>query len=150
MTVERGLRMIAGTVILVSMALAHFVSPYWYLLTAFVGLNLLQSAFTNWCPAMVILGKLGLKSCEASPRLHRSEVQTAWHGRRIHTPASAAAPLLHFGHSVFATVPATLSGDSPRSAALNGSINVRALSARPSVHITHLAIAYKASRSALH
>lgn len=76
MTVERGLRMMAGTVILVSMALAHFVSPYWYLLTAFVGLNLLQSAFTNWCPAMVILRKLGLKSCEASPRLHRSKVQT--------------------------------------------------------------------------
>ncbi len=51
----------AGIVILLSMALAHFVSPYWYLLTAFVGLNLLQSAFTNWCPAMVILRKLGFK-----------------------------------------------------------------------------------------
>ncbi len=61
MTVERGLRMMAGIVILLSMALAHFVSPYWYLLTAFVGLNLLQSAFTNWCPAMVILRKLGFK-----------------------------------------------------------------------------------------
>jgi hypothetical protein len=60
MTVERGLRMMAGIVILFSMALAHFVSPYWYILTAFVGLNLLQSAFTNWCPAMVILRKLGL------------------------------------------------------------------------------------------
>lgn len=60
MTVERGLRLMAGVVILLSMALAHYVSPYWYYLTAFVGLNLLQSAFTNWCPAMVILRKLGL------------------------------------------------------------------------------------------
>jgi len=44
------------------LALGYWVSPYWYLFTAFVGLNLLQSAFTNWCPAMWILGKLGLKS----------------------------------------------------------------------------------------
>jgi hypothetical protein len=60
MTVERGLRLIAGSFILLSIALAHWVSPYWYLLTAFVGLNMLQSAFTNWCPAMVILRKMGL------------------------------------------------------------------------------------------
>ena len=51
----------AGTVILLSMALAYFVSPKWYYLTAFVGLNLFQSAFTNWCPAMAIFRKLGLK-----------------------------------------------------------------------------------------
>ncbi len=55
MTVERALRMIAGIVILVSVALGHWVSGYWYLLTAFVGLNLFQSAFTNWCPTMVVL-----------------------------------------------------------------------------------------------
>ena len=60
MTVERALRMMAGIVILLSLALAHYFSPYWYLLTTFVGLNLLQSAFTNWCPAMVIFRKLGL------------------------------------------------------------------------------------------
>lgn len=60
MTVERALRLMAGTVILISIALAHFVSPSWYLLTAFVGLNLFQSAFTNWCPAMTIFRKLGL------------------------------------------------------------------------------------------
>ncbi|HVP64595.1 MAG TPA: DUF2892 domain-containing protein [candidate division Zixibacteria bacterium] len=60
MTVERALRLMAGTVILGSIALAHFVSAYWYLLTAFVGLNLFQSAFTNWCPAMTIFRKLGL------------------------------------------------------------------------------------------
>ena len=60
MTVERALRLMAGIVILASMALANFVSPKWYYLTAFVGLNLLQSAFTNWCPAMTIFRKLGL------------------------------------------------------------------------------------------
>ena len=61
MTVERALRLIAGVVILLSLTLAYFVSPYWCILTAFVGLNLLQSAFTNWCPAMVILRAIGLK-----------------------------------------------------------------------------------------
>lgn len=61
MTVERALRLMAGTVILLSMALAYLVSPKWYYLTAFVGLNLFQSAFTNWCPAMAIFRKLGLK-----------------------------------------------------------------------------------------
>ncbi len=50
MTIERGLRGIAGVVVLASVALAVFHSHYWLLLTAFVGLNLLQSAFTNWCP----------------------------------------------------------------------------------------------------
>jgi hypothetical protein len=62
MTVERMLRLIAGTFILLSLALGHWVSPYWYLFTAFVGLNLLQSAFTNWCPMMTILRSLGVKS----------------------------------------------------------------------------------------
>jgi hypothetical protein len=61
MTVERGLRLMAGTIVLLSLALAHFVSPYWMWLTAFVGLNLLQSAFSNWCPAMAILRAIGLK-----------------------------------------------------------------------------------------
>ena len=61
MTVERALRAMAGFVILLSMALAYFVSPYWYFLTAFVGLNLFQSAFTNWCPAMTAFRKMGLK-----------------------------------------------------------------------------------------
>jgi len=61
MTVERALRLMAGTVILLSMALANLVSPKWYYLTAFVGLNLFQSAFTSWCPAMAIFRKLGLK-----------------------------------------------------------------------------------------
>jgi hypothetical protein len=62
MTIERAVRLIAGVMILVSLALAYYFSPYWLWLTAFVGLNLLQSAFTNWCPAMSILRGLGLKS----------------------------------------------------------------------------------------
>jgi hypothetical protein len=60
MTVERTLRLIAGAFILVSLALGRWVSPYWYFFTAFVGLNLLQSAISNWCPMMNILRKLGV------------------------------------------------------------------------------------------
>ena len=61
MTVERALRLMAGTFVLLSLALGYWVSPWWYLFTAFVGLNLLQSGVTNWCPAMYILGKMGLR-----------------------------------------------------------------------------------------
>ena len=61
MTVNEALRAMAGVVILLSLALGYWVSPYWYLFTAFVGLNLLQSAFTKWCPAMAIFRKLGLR-----------------------------------------------------------------------------------------
>ncbi|MFZ0897679.1 MAG: DUF2892 domain-containing protein [Terriglobales bacterium] len=61
MTVERGLRLMAGAFILLSVALGHWLSPYWYLFTAFVGLNLFQSGLTNWCPAMFVLRKLGLR-----------------------------------------------------------------------------------------
>lgn len=64
MTIERTLRLIAGLFILVSLALGHWVHPYWYLFTAFVGLNLLQSGFTNWCPMMTFLRKLGVGSQE--------------------------------------------------------------------------------------
>jgi hypothetical protein len=62
MNVERYLRLIAGAFVVVSVALGHWVSPYWFLFTAFVGLNLFQSAFTNWCPMMVLLRKAGVKS----------------------------------------------------------------------------------------
>ena len=64
MTVERCLRGIAGTFILLSVLLGHYHSHYWLLFTGFVGLNLLQSAFTNWCPMMTILKKLGVE-CQA-------------------------------------------------------------------------------------
>lgn len=61
MTVERGLRLMAGTFILLSVALGMTVSRNWYWFTAFVGLNLFQSAFTNWCPGMLFLRKCGLR-----------------------------------------------------------------------------------------
>lgn len=60
MTVERALRIVAGLFIVVSVALGHYVSPYWFLFTAFVGLNLFQSGFTNWCPMTAILRAIGL------------------------------------------------------------------------------------------
>jgi hypothetical protein len=58
MTLERYLRLMAGAFVLASLALGHWVNPYWYLFTAFVGANLFQSAFTNWCPMMACLRKL--------------------------------------------------------------------------------------------
>ncbi|MCI0479565.1 DUF2892 domain-containing protein [Candidatus Uhrbacteria bacterium] len=60
MTVERSLRIIAGAFILASVALGWWVSPWFYLFTAFFGLNLFQSGFTNWCPMMTILRKAGV------------------------------------------------------------------------------------------
>jgi hypothetical protein len=66
MTVDEALRGIAGAFVLASVALGWFVSPWWFLFTAFVGLNLLQSAFTRWCPMMSLLRRLGLspqRSC---------------------------------------------------------------------------------------
>jgi hypothetical protein len=57
---ERYIRAIAGTFILLSLVLAYFFSPYWLLFTAFVGLNLLQSAFTKWCLMEDILARLGV------------------------------------------------------------------------------------------
>ena len=60
MTIDRYLRIIAGFFVLLSLALAHYVSPKWLYFTAFVGLNLFQSGFTQWCPMMTILKKLGV------------------------------------------------------------------------------------------
>ena len=60
MTLENAIRALAGTFILVSLALAHYVCPNWLWFTAFVGANLLQSAFTGLCPAETILRKLGV------------------------------------------------------------------------------------------
>ncbi|MGA2221293.1 MAG: DUF2892 domain-containing protein [Verrucomicrobiia bacterium] len=60
MTIERYIRIIAGSFILISLALAHWVSPYWLWFTAFVGANLLQSGFTKWCLMEDILKKLGV------------------------------------------------------------------------------------------
>jgi hypothetical protein len=63
MTIERGLRLIAGMVVMASVLLGVFVTPYWLLLTLFAGVNLFQSAFTNWCPMVWVLAKLGFRPC---------------------------------------------------------------------------------------
>ncbi|MDH4228167.1 MAG: DUF2892 domain-containing protein [Nitrospirota bacterium] len=60
MTVDEALRAMAGSFLLISLGLAHYVSEYWLLFSAFIGLNLLQSAFSKWCPAMTIFRKMGL------------------------------------------------------------------------------------------
>ena len=65
MNVDRWLRLVAGFFVMLSVALGYFVHPYWYFFTAFVGLNLFQSAFTNWCPMMTFLRKLGVKDQSA-------------------------------------------------------------------------------------
>lgn len=63
MTMHNVIRVVAGTMVLVSLALGLLVSKWWFCLTAFVGLNLIQSAFTHFCPAEKIAGKLGVKPC---------------------------------------------------------------------------------------
>lgn len=62
MRVEEALRMIAGIFVLASVALGYWVNPWFFAFTAFVGLNLLQSAFTKTCPMMAILKKAGLRA----------------------------------------------------------------------------------------
>ncbi len=57
MTVEQGLRALGGGFVLLTLALGYWVHPAWFLFTAFVGANLLQSAFTGWCPMMAFLRK---------------------------------------------------------------------------------------------
>ncbi len=61
MTLNAALRLMAGSVVTLSLVLSYYHNPLWLWLTAFVGLNLLQSAFTGWCPAMSIFRMLGLK-----------------------------------------------------------------------------------------
>ncbi|HEY5672151.1 MAG TPA: DUF2892 domain-containing protein [Malonomonas sp.] len=61
MTVNRYLRLAAGFFVLLSLLLSQLHSPNWLYFTAFVGLNLFQSAFSNWCPLITILRKLGVK-----------------------------------------------------------------------------------------
>lgn len=67
MNVERTLRGIAGTFVLASVGLAVVHHPYWLYFTGFVGLNLLQSSFTNWCPMVWMLQKAGLPRCPVAP-----------------------------------------------------------------------------------
>jgi hypothetical protein len=60
--IEAGLRLVAGSFVLVSVALGVWVSPWWFLFTAFVALNLIQSAFSGWCPMMTIMRWGGMKT----------------------------------------------------------------------------------------
>ena len=66
MSIERYLRLIAGFFVMLSVALGYRLHPGWFLFTAFVGLNLFQSAFTDWCPMMTFLRKLGMESSRRS------------------------------------------------------------------------------------
>ena len=65
MNVDKAVLAFAGFVVLVSVALAHFVSPWWLLLTAFAGDNMLQSSVTGFCPAAIVFKKLGCRAGEA-------------------------------------------------------------------------------------
>lgn len=69
MTLERSIRLLAGTLILFSLAMYYFVSPWWLLLTAFVGFNLFQSSLTGFCPAEIILMNLFFKKRHDSSRI---------------------------------------------------------------------------------
>ncbi len=73
MKTENLIRILAGSMTLLSVALTHFLSPWWLLLTCFVGLNLIQSAFTGFCPPTLVLRKLGW--VDADDVIH-------WGGRR--------------------------------------------------------------------
>ncbi|HPF77811.1 MAG TPA: DUF2892 domain-containing protein [Alphaproteobacteria bacterium] len=61
MNIDRFILAFAGFVVLVSVVLGHYVSPYWLLLTGFVGLNMLQASFTGFCPLAIILKRLGFE-----------------------------------------------------------------------------------------
>jgi len=67
MSLDRAIMAFAGVMILLSLALTHFVSPWFWLLTAFVGLNLFQSAFTGFCPAGMVMKRLGIGRAADGP-----------------------------------------------------------------------------------
>lgn len=68
MSIERYLRLIAGFFVMLSVALGYWVNLAWFLFTAFVGLNLFQSAFIDWCPMMTFLRKLGVEGSSSDGR----------------------------------------------------------------------------------
>lgn len=71
MPMHYAIRLVAGTFVLMSLALGWWVSPWWLLFTAFVGVNLIQSAFTRWCLMETILARLGLAVPEVTPAAGR-------------------------------------------------------------------------------
>jgi hypothetical protein len=62
MNIDKAVLAFAGFMVLLGLALGYLVSPYWYLLTAFAGLNMIQAAFTGFCPAAIVFRKLGMRS----------------------------------------------------------------------------------------
>ncbi|WP_373090176.1 DUF2892 domain-containing protein [Sneathiella sp.] len=62
MSLDRTVMMFAGIMVLISLALGFYFSPWWFLLTAFVGLNLIQASITGFCPAAIVFKKLGFKT----------------------------------------------------------------------------------------
>lgn len=62
MTIDKAVLMFAGFMVLISVALGYYYSPYWFLLTAFAGLNMVQASLTGWCPAAIVFKKIGCKS----------------------------------------------------------------------------------------
>ena len=62
MNIDKAVLVFAGLVVLVGLVLAQYLSPWWLLLSAFAGLNMIQSAFTGFCPAAIVLRRLGVKS----------------------------------------------------------------------------------------
>jgi len=71
MTIESAVRGLGGFFVMLSVALGYWVHPGFFLFTAFVGLNLFQSAFTGSCPAMQIFRRLGLRECKPAPSSQR-------------------------------------------------------------------------------
>jgi hypothetical protein len=65
MSVDKAVFAFAGVMVLLSVALTYFVSPWWLLLTVFVGANMLQSAFTGFCPAAIVFKRMGLPTGQA-------------------------------------------------------------------------------------
>ena len=80
MTVERALRLIAGAFVALSVLLGIYVNANFLWFTLFVGVNLFQSAFTNWCPMMVILRKGGLPDATAGDASHKYAITRQWSG----------------------------------------------------------------------
>jgi predicted CDP-diglyceride synthetase/phosphatidate cytidylyltransferase len=68
MTIESSVRLIAGIVVLLTVAGGFWLTPWFFLFTALMGANLVQSGFTNWCPMMPVLRSLGIKDAAASER----------------------------------------------------------------------------------
>jgi Protein of unknown function (DUF2892) len=65
MNIDKAVLSFAGFVVLLGLALGWLVSPYWYLLTAFAGLNMIQASITGFCPAAIVFRKLGVRSGSA-------------------------------------------------------------------------------------